>query len=355
MAPTIPPSFPQGSAGSLLAGNRAPNSLVPDLEHNASDSSGHLPVLAAKVVAGLRPHDGGIYLDGTFGGGGHTCAILDASAPTGRVVALDADPAARNRAESLRDHGALGDRLEFVHGNFADVIALRDQARWPLFDGVLLDLGLSSFQLDDPARGFAFRFDGPLDMRFDPTSGRPAADLIRDLSEADLANLLFRFGEEPRSRRIARAIVRERGNAPITSTARLAVIVENAVGGRRGALTHPATRTFQALRIAVNGELDALAAGLSAAIAALKPGGRLAVIAFHSLEDRIVKRAIDAAAATCVCPPEQPICTCDTQPTLRKVGKPIRPGETERMTNPRARSAIMRVAERTDALLEAFA
>jgi 16S rRNA (cytosine1402-N4)-methyltransferase len=320
---------------------------------NSASRAGHQPVLLAEAVASLRPHDGGVYFDGTYGGGGHTRALLDASAPTGRVVALDADPAARARAEALRDEGAYGHRLQFMQENFADLSSLRECNRWPLFDGVLLDLGLSSFQLDDPARGFAFRFDGPLDMRFDPTSGPSAADVVRDLDEADLAALLLRFGEEPRHRRIARAVVRERARAPITTTAHLAVIVEDAVGGRRGAPTHPATRTFQALRIAVNGELDALAAGLTAAIAALKPGGRLVVIAFHSLEDRIVKRAIEAAAATCVCPPEQPVCTCDTEPLLRKVGKPIRPDEAERMSNPRARSAIMRVAERTDVVPEA--
>ena len=308
-------------------------------------------MLLAEVVAALQPRPGGVYLDGTFGGGGHTRALLAACAPTGRVIALDADPAARPRADALKAALPSEDRFQFVQSNFADVSALRDRRQWPLFDGVLFDLGLSSFQLDDPARGFAFRFDGPLDMRFDPTLGRSAADLVRDLAETDLADLLFRFGEEPRSRRIARAVVRERAKSPITSTARLAAIIEDAVGGRRGAATHPATRTFQALRIAVNGELEALERGLSAAVAALKPGGRLAVIAFHSLEDRIVKRAIEAAAATCVCPPEQPVCTCDTQPLLRKVGKPIRPGERERLDNPRARSAIMRVAERTQAPL----
>jgi 16S rRNA (cytosine1402-N4)-methyltransferase len=315
-------------------------------------SSSHRPVLLAEAVAALQPRPDGVYLDGTFGGGGHTKALLDASAPTGRVIALDADPAARPRAEALAATESVGDRLTFISGNFGDLSALRDRWQLPLLDGVLLDLGLSSFQLDDPGRGFAFRLEGPLDMRFDPTSGSSAADLVRDLDEAALAALLFRFGEEPRSRRIARAIVQERAKAPITTTTRLATIVEHAVGGRRGAATHPATRTFQALRIAVNDELDALERALSGATAALKPGGRLAVIAFHSLEDRIVKRAIKAAAATCVCPPEQPICTCDTRPLLRKVGKPVRPGESERAANPRARSAIMRVAERTETSLE---
>ncbi|MDQ4099200.1 MAG: 16S rRNA (cytosine(1402)-N(4))-methyltransferase RsmH [Chloroflexota bacterium] len=318
-----------------------------------SSGLGHRPVLLAEAVAALRPRPGGVYLDGTIGGGGHTRALLEASAPDGQVIALDADPAAALRAEALALEFNHERRFQFLHGNFADLSALRERWAWPLFDGVLLDLGLSSFQLDDPARGFAFRSDGPLDMRFDPTAGASAADLVRDLDEKALASLLFRFGEEPRSRQIARAIVREREREPISTTSRLATVVERAVGGRRGAPTHPATRTFQALRIAVNGELQALKEGLAAAIAALAPNGRLAVIAFHSLEDRIVKQAIAAAATTCVCPPAQPICTCETQPLLRKVDKAIRPSEAELAVNPRARSAIMRIAERTDVPLPA--
>jgi 16S rRNA (cytosine1402-N4)-methyltransferase len=212
---------------------------------------------------------------------------------------------------------------------------------------VLLDLGLSSFQLDTPDRGFAFRFDGPLDMRFDPTRGVPASELINSLPEAELADLIWRYGEEPGSRRIARAIVRERSNAPIESTAQLATIVERALGGRRGRDTHPATRTFQALRIATNDEMNALEKALAGAVDVLAPGGRLAVIAFHSLEDRLVKRFIERESATCVCPPEIPVCICNHQPRLQRVTRrAIRPGAGEAAANPRARSAVLRAAEK---------
>jgi 16S rRNA (cytosine1402-N4)-methyltransferase len=213
-------------------------------------------------------------------------------------------------------------------------------------DGILLDLGLSSFQLDTPARGFAFRFDAPLDMRFDPTRGHSAADLIAELPEDALADLIWRFGEERHSRRIAAAIVRERAKSPVISTARLAAIVGEAVGGRKGRDIHPATRTFQALRIVVNDELQALQAALDAAVSVLAPGGRLVAIAFHSLEDRIVKRFVAHEAATCLCPPSQPVCTCGHQPRLRKLTGAVKPGLAETTANPRARSAVLRAAER---------
>ncbi len=307
---------------------------------------GHSPVLLPETIAALNPHPGGRYLDGTFGGGGHTRAILDASAPNGIVLALDADEDAIARGLSLKTEPDIGERLRLVHANFSRLAEIaREQSHAPL-DGVLLDLGLSSFQLDTADRGFAFRLTGPLDMRFDRSAGQPASALVNTLPADDLMHILWRYGEEQRARRIVQAIVRERVQAPIETTARLAEIVGDAVGGRRGSDTHPATRTFQALRIATNGELAALEQALDGAVTVLAPGGRLAVISFHSLEDRIVKQFIRREAATCVCPPEQPVCTCNQRPRLRPIGKAIKPGPAEIAANPRARSAILRVAER---------
>lgn len=313
---------------------------------SSSSSTAHLPILLAEVVAALAPRPGGRYLDGTFGGGGHTRAILAASAPNGGVLGLDADIDAIERGQRLAAGADVESRLRLVHANFGQLAAVARQEGAAPLDGVLLDLGLSSDQLAEAERGFAFRLDGPLDMRFDRTAGGPARDLVNTLPAEDLAELLWRFGEEPRSRRIAQAIVRERERAPVETTARLAEIVSAAVGGRQGSATDPATRTFQALRIATNGELDALERALDSSLAVLAPGGRLAVIAFHSLEDRIVKRFIQHESATCVCPPRQPICTCGHRPRLRPLGRAIRPGAAERAANPRSRSAVLRVAER---------
>lgn len=306
-----------------------------------------MPVLRDEAIAALEPRAGGRYIDGTFGGGGHTRGLLDASAPDGIVLALDADPAAIARAEALRAELVSTARLVPVQSNFANLAEVAHLHGLAPVDGVLLDLGLSSFQLETAARGFAFRLDGPLDMRFDPTRGVPASELVNALPETELADLIWRYGEEPGSRRIARAVVRERKDVPIESTAQLASIVERALGGRRGRDTHPATRTFQALRIATNDELRALDSALEGAVEILAPGGRLVVIAFHSLEDRQVKRFIERESATCVCPPELPICVCNHQPRLRRVTRrPIRPGADEAAANPRARSAVLRVAER---------
>jgi 16S rRNA (cytosine1402-N4)-methyltransferase len=304
-------------------------------------------VLLAETISALQPRPGGRYLDGTFGGGGHTRALLDASAPNGIILALDADPAAIDRASALQQNSDIAQRLIPVRANFAELAAVaRDREVSPL-DGILLDLGLSSFQLDQPERGFAFRHEGPLDMRFDPDQGVPASDLVNTLPERELADLIWRYGEEPGSRRIARAVVRERERAPIATTTRLAEIVAGALGGRRGRDIHPATRTFQALRIATNEELTALEAALAGALDVLAPGGRLAVIAFHSLEDRIVKRFIERESAGCVCPPEVPICVCGHHPRLQKITRrAVRPDAAEMDANPRARSAVLRVAER---------
>lgn len=315
-------------------------------EGRSAPALSHAPVLLAEALSALAPKDGGRYVDGTFGGGGHTRAILDASTPDGIVLAIDADPAAVERARALATADGYGDRLLVQHGNFVDLPRfVREHGIAPVA-GVLLDLGLSSFQLDDPERGFAFRFEGPLDMRFDPTAGRSAADLVNDLPPDELADIVWRYGEEPRSRRIAAAIAQERAATRIDSTAGLANIVERAVGGRRGADTHPATRTFQALRIAVNDELTVLDRALAGAVEVLSPGGRLVVIAFHSLEDRIVKRFLQRQSASCVCPPEQPVCTCDHVPQLRTFTRAVKAGAEEVRRNPRSRSAVLRAAER---------
>ncbi len=306
----------------------------------------HRPVLLTEATAALRARAGGMYLDATFGGGGHTRALLAASAPDGVVMTIDADPSAIERAHALAKSADGCGRVIPVQANFAALhTEASDRGVLP-FDGILFDLGLSSFQLDSAERGFAFRLVGPLDMRFDPAQGVPASDLVNGLSADGLADILFTHGEEPRSRRIAAAIVKERSSAPILTTEHLANVVQTAVGGRRGNRTHPATRSFQALRIAVNNELQVLEQGLEAAVASLAPGGRLAVISFHSLEDRIVKRFIAARSATCICPPELPVCMCDTVPTLRRIGGSLRPGQAELQYNPRARSAVLRVAER---------
>ncbi|MFM9107251.1 MAG: 16S rRNA (cytosine(1402)-N(4))-methyltransferase RsmH [Chloroflexota bacterium] len=310
-------------------------------------AAGHRPVLLDETIRLLDPRPGGRFLDGTFGGGGHARAILAASAPDGRLLALDADPAAAARAGDLAADPAIGSRLRFVQANFCDLARIaRDEGFAPL-DVVLLDLGVSSFQLDQPERGFSFRFDAPLDMRFDPSRGLPASSLVNSLDAASLADLIWRYGEEPHSRRIARAVERERAADPILTTSRLASIVAAACGGRRGRDTHPATRTFQALRIAVNDELAALERGLDGAVASLASGGRLAVISFHSLEDRIVKQFIARECAECVCPPGTPVCGCGHRPRLAKITrKAVMPSPAEQAEHPRSRSAVLRVAER---------
>jgi len=305
---------------------------------------GHIPVLLNEVIEWLAVRPGGQYIDATFGGGGHTRALLQASAPDGRVLAVDADPEAVERARVLA--GEYPGRLVVGHSNFADLAQLAPAAGFAKVDGVLFDLGLSSLQLADPERGFSFQQPGPLDMRFDPTRGEPAAALVNTLPEERLADILWRYGEEPRARTIAKAIVRARQQRPLTTTTELAEVVARVVG-RAGQRIHPATRTFQALRIAVNGELDALAGGLDAAISLLRPGGRLVVIAFHSLEDRIVKQTFRAEAQGCRCPPGTPVCICGHRPRLRILTPhPIFPSAAEVARNPRSRSARLRAAER---------
>lgn len=286
---------------------------------------GHIPVLYNEVLEGLQPRPGGVYIDGTVGAGGHAAGLLERSGPDGRLLGLDRDPAAIAQARVRL--APFGERVRLVCASYTRLAEFAPEAS---ADGLLLDLGLSSLQLDDPARGFSFQSDGPLDMRFGPDLELTAGEIVNTWPLDELADLLFEFGEERHSRRIARAIGAAR---PITGARALAETVARAVGGRREKI-HPATRTFQALRIAVNGELDAVAAVLPLAVRTLRPGGRLAVITFHSLEDRLVKRFIRDQAATSV-------------PALRMITrKPIEAAPEAVAANPRARSAKLRLAEK---------
>lgn len=313
----------------------------------STEASVHAPVMVQEVLAALQPRADGVYLDCTFGGGGHTRAILDASAPDGRVLALDADPAAISRAAPLKQ--TYGPRLTTALANFAGLRGVVEGEGGTRVDGALFDLGLSSDQLADPTRGFSFRESGPLDMRFGPGATRTAAEVVNETPVEELASLLFRFGDERHGRRIAEAIARARAVAPLVTTDQLARIVAGALPHSRADAhrVHPATRTFQALRIAVNRELEVLREALAAVLELLAPGARLAVISFHSLEDRIVKQFVQVESRGCVCPPRVPVCTCGHHPRLRALTKkPLRPRAEEVARNPRSRSAVLRVAER---------
>lgn len=300
----------------------------------------HIPVLYHEVLDLLQPQSNGRYIDGTVGAGGHTAGILEASAPDGRVLALDRDPNAIAYAQQrLADDG---DRVTFVHANYADMGQLAPAHGFDTVDGILLDLGLSSRQLDAAARGFSFMQEGPLDMRFDPTQGKTAADLINNLSETELADIFWRYGEVRGSRRLAKAIV---ANRPFTTTTELAQLI--AAHSRSRRRIHPATLVFQALRIAVNDELKSVETGVMAAIDLLKPGGRLAVISFHSLEDRFVKRTFRRLSRTYEKAPELPTGRRPLDPTVRLITrKPVQASEEEVAENPRSRSARLRVAEK---------
>jgi 16S rRNA (cytosine1402-N4)-methyltransferase len=307
-----------------------------------SATSAHIPVLFQQVLDGLCVKPGGAYIDATVGGGGHAQGILAASAPDGTLLGLDRDPEALAvaRAQLVPFSG----RVVLRHCSFAQIGQVASAEGFSAADGILLDLGLSSRQLADPARGFAFSTDGPLDMRFDQTEDGPtAADLVNGLSADQLYGLLRDYGEEPNARQIARAIVAAR---PVMSTTALAeVVIRTAPRGRRR--IHPATRTFQALRIAVNRELDEIEKALPQAVQSLAEGGRIAVISFHSLEDRLVKRFLRRESRDCICPPESPVCRCQHRACLRLVTrKPVRPSAQEVAGNPRARSARLRIAER---------
>jgi 16S rRNA (cytosine1402-N4)-methyltransferase len=301
----------------------------------------HQPVLLTEVLDGLALEPGARVIDGTLGAGGHAEAILAATAPTGQLLGIDRDSTALEIAQTRL--APYAERLHTWHGSYVDMAQAAAESGFEAVDAVLLDLGLSSLQLDDPRRGFAFRYDAPLDMRFDQRAPLTAADLVNELSEEELAGLIRDYGEERHARRIAGAIIAAR---PLRSTSALREAVARVVPPSRRARIHPATRTFQALRIAVNGELGALGRGLPQAVDLLKPGGRLAVISFHSLEDRIVKQFMRREAADCICPPEQPVCTCDHEARLRLVTrKPLAASAAEIARNPRSRSARLRIAE----------
>ncbi|MCJ7549776.1 MAG: 16S rRNA (cytosine(1402)-N(4))-methyltransferase RsmH [Anaerolineae bacterium] len=324
-----------GSAGQ----NQVDDSSV---DAGAAQLPQHVPVLVHEVLQGLAARSGGAYLDATVGGGGHAVVILERSAPRGRLLGLDRDPEAADRAG--RRLQGFGNRARVVCASYVELLAVAQREGFLPLDGILFDLGYSSWQIDNPDRGFAFSKDGPLDMRFNPAGDEPtAADLLNQLPEQELATLLRDYGEEPRSRHIARAIVNGR---PFATTSELARAIVDAVGRRTGAI-HPATRTFQALRIAVNRELEAVRGVLPDALEALKPGGRLAVIAFHSLEDRIVKRFLRQESRDCICPPELPICQCNHRRSLKVLTrKPLTPTVAEVERNPRSRSAKLRIAEK---------
>ena len=298
----------------------------------------HTPVLVREVMEGLEVKPGGRYIDSTLGTAGHAKVILDLSSPDGTLLGIDQDPQAVEVAQAMLQ--AYGSRVALVHDSFIRLAAIASEKDFVPADGVLLDLGVSSLQLEQSERGFSFQAEGPLDMRMDPHSRVSAELLVNTLTEQELAEVIARYGEEPKARAVARAIVRHR---PIGTTTQLAEIVAQAI--RRRSRLHPATRTFQALRIAVNDELDALSAVLPQAIDVLRKGGRLAVISFHSLEDRLVKQFMARESTDCICPPGMPGCRCGHQRTLvRLTRKPIRPSPAESSENPRSRSAKLRIA-----------
>jgi 16S rRNA (cytosine1402-N4)-methyltransferase len=312
---------------------------------NAAASHAHVPVMLDEVLAILAPRDDRVYLDGTFGGGGYARAILETARCT--LWAIDRDPEAIERGANLVT--LFPGRLHLLHGQFGDMVALLEQAGVTALDGIVLDLGVSSFQIDDPRRGFSFRYDGPLDMRMGQ-HGTSAADLVNALPERALADVLYELGEERASRRIAHAIVAARQEAPIETTGRLAEIIRSVLPPDRSG-NHPATRSFQALRIKVNDELGQIEAALRQAVALLSPGGRLVVVAFHSLEDRIVKRFMTLAAGRAGSPSRHDPARLKTRdaPNFRLLtARAVRPSSTESDQNPRSRSARLRALERLD-------
>lgn len=307
----------------------------------------HKPVLLAECLEALRVRPGGVYVDGTLGRGGHSAEIAR-RLTAGRLIAIDRDQAAIDAAEARL--APWRDRVTLVHSNFDRLGEILKELGISGPDGILFDLGVSSPQLDDPARGFSYMRDAPLDMRMDTSSPLTAREAVNGWSREELRRVLLEYGEERYASAIARAIVRRREERPIETTLELVEVIKSAMPpAALREKQHPAKRSFQALRIAVNGELDALEPALAAAADHLAPGGRLAVITFHSLEDRIVKRAFQAMATGCTCPPEFPVCVCGKKPKLRLVNrKPIVSGPAELAENPRARSAKLRVAEKCD-------
>jgi 16S rRNA (cytosine1402-N4)-methyltransferase len=305
----------------------------------------HESVLPAEVLEYLQPCGDGLYLDGTLGGAGHARLILEA-APGSRLIGLDRDPEALAAAADRL--AGFGERVTLRQANYADMKSQLAALLIDRVDGVLLDIGVSSHQLDTPQRGFSFRDDGPLDMRMGPDHERTAADVLAECDTDELKRIFRDYGEERWAGRIARAIVRQRDTEPLLTTGQLAELVSQVVPISRDThRIHPATRVFQALRIEVNEELNVLRTGLEAALDVLKVGGRLVVISFHSLEDRIVKQAFRTAATGCVCPPRLPVCVCHQRPRVKLLNRrAVRPSEQEIEENPRSRSAILRAVER---------
>ena len=306
-----------------------------------TDPFPHQPVLYHEIIHALKPHSPGKFIDATIGAGGHAWGILEQSSPDGQLLGFDQD--AQALALASQRLSQFKDRVELVHTSYVHLQSEMRARGWEQVDGIVFDLGVSSMQLDMPQRGFSFQKEGPLDMRFNPTQSISAADLVNEMPEEDLAQIIWRYGEERYARRIARAIVRTR---PLRTTTQLAEVIYQALGGRKERI-HPATRTFQALRIAVNDELAAIGEALPQAVTALAPGGRLAIISFHSMEDRIIKQYFRQESKDCICPPDQPVCNCGHKASLRVITRrPIQPGEAEIELNPRARSARLRVAEK---------
>jgi 16S rRNA (cytosine1402-N4)-methyltransferase len=298
----------------------------------------HLPVLAGEVIELVRPVMPGVVIDATFGGGGHSRRMMEVFGEEVKVVGIDRDP------EAVANAAVLG--IDVIQSNFADLADILDGLN-ETPAAVLFDFGVSSRQLDSAARGFAYRQDGPLDMRMGPDAPYTAGELVNEWPVEDLARIIRRFGEEPLASRIARAIVKAR---PLSSTAQLASVIADALPAARRRAGHPARRTFQALRIAVNGELDAIQAGLEGALGSMPIGGRVIAISYHSLEDRLVKRRFAEGARGCTCPPELPVCGCGNVAELRLLTrKPIRASETEIVENNRARSAVLRAVEKVAA------
>lgn len=315
-----------------------------DAPDDRSPETGHVPVLADEALSGLHIQSGDQVIDGTFGGGGHAARILEQSAPDGRLLGLDADPSAIERAQQRFAAEMRSGRLTVVHANFADIERVAVLHGFSGVHAILLDLGVSSFQLAEAERGFSLQLDGPLDMRMNPDQEVTAWDIVNAWPERDVADILYDYGEERQSRRIARMIVARR---PIESTQQLAALVEQAVGGRRGQRIHPATRTFQALRIAVNQELESLERALPQCLRLLRSGGRLGVISFHSLEDRIVKHWMQQEAADFMPDPLHPMGGTPKTATLTLITrKPLTATDDEVRQNPRSRSAKLRIAER---------
>lgn len=303
--------------------------------------SPHIPVLYHEIINALAPYSGGLYIDGTLGAGGHAMGILAASDPDGKLLGIDLDPQALVIAN--RHLSVFKDRVFVRQGTYVDMASFVKEIGWLFVDGIILDLGVSSIQLDTKERGFSFLYDAPLDMRFGDQTSFNAADLVNSLAENDLANIIWKYGEEKYSRKIARMICQ---NRPINTTFELANLVKKAYGNQYSQI-HPATRTFQAIRIAVNQEMQAIESVVPQAIRLLKPGGKLAIISFHSLEDRIVKSIFRTESKDCICPPNQPLCTCNHIKSIKEVNrKPIEASPEEITNNPRARSAKLRIAEK---------